>query len=120
MVEPLLLGNRFSVHRDVERLKAGDVARSFAAHYRWLARPALPCLLVASRWQLIHINSRALLLPYVGNRCPSRRTLVPGAAILPLVVPVLLLLRVVGGRGIEAVIQIRVELLVALKSTLRV
>ena len=80
----------------------------------------MPCLLVASRWQLIHINSRALLLPYVGNRCPGRRTLVPGATVLPLVVPVLLLLRVVGRRGVEAVIQIRVELLVALKSTLRV
>jgi hypothetical protein len=80
------------------------------------------CLLVGSRWQLIHINSRALLLPNISNRCPSGRTLVPGATVLPLVIPVLLLLRVVvvGWRGIEALIQIRVELLVALKSTLRV
>jgi hypothetical protein len=77
--------------------------------------------LVGSRWQLIHIDSRALLLPYVSNRCPSGRTLVPGAAVLPLVIPILLLLSVVvGRRGIEALIQIRVELLVALKSTLRV
>lgn len=77
--------------------------------------------LVSSRWQLIHIDSRALLLPYVSNRCPSGRTLVPGATVLPLVVPVLLLLSVVvGRRGIEALIQIRVELLVSLKSTLRV
>ncbi len=76
-------------------------------------------LLCSSRWQLIHINSRALLLPYISNRGPGRRTLVPGAAVLPLVVPVLLL-RVVGWRGIKALIQIRVELLVALKSTLRV
>ena len=77
--------------------------------------------LVGSRWQLIHIDSRALLLPYVSNRCPSGRTLVPGAAVLPLVIPILLLLSVVvGRRGIEALIQIRVELLVPLKSTLRV
>ena len=78
-------------------------------------------LLVSSRRQLIHINSRALLLPYISNRCPGRRTLVPGATVLPMVVTVLLLMRgVVGWRGVEALIQIRVELLVALKSTLRV
>ena len=123
MIEPLLLWNRFSLHRDVEGFKAWDVAGGFASHNRRLARPTMSCLLIASRWQLIHIYSWTLLLPYVSDSCPSRRTLVSGATVLPLVVPVLLLLRVavgVGRRGVEALIQIRIELMVSLKSTLRI